>query len=113
DWLFPAFFHLPQLTRSCFVIRFFAVTIFGVVDFLLAFARRSVVWIQSQHLVIPFHCQIVPARLIKTVGLGQQLFHLLDLLDKGWAHCFVEVTGLPQMRVEFLSWTTLGIVAVT
>src|SRR6266536_3210768 len=60
DWLFPAFFHLPQLTRSCFVIRFFAVTIFGVVDFFLAFARRSVVRIESKDLVVSLHGKIVP-----------------------------------------------------
>src|SRR5438876_10435418 len=112
DRWFPAFFHLPQLARSCFVIRFFAVLVLGVIDFFLTLPRRSVVRIQGKHLIVPFHCEIVPAGIVKAVGLCEQLFHLLDLFDEGRTHRFVEITGLPQVRVEFLRRTTLGIVAV-
>src|SRR5581483_2632065 len=113
DRLFPAFLHFPKLARPRLVIRLFAILVLGVVDFFLAFARRCVVRIEREHLVISFHCQVVPAGLVKAVSFRQQLFHLLDLFDERRAHRFVEITGLPQVRIQFLRSTTLGIVAVT
>ena len=76
DRLLPGFLHLPQLAGSCLVIRFFAVLIFGVVDFFLASARRCVVRIETQDLIVSFHRQVVLAGLVIAVGFGEQFVSL-------------------------------------
>ena len=70
DRLLPRFLHFPHVPGARLVIRFFAVLIFGVVDFFLSSARGGVVRVERQHLVVAFHRLIVLARLIIAVGFG-------------------------------------------
>src|SRR2546423_12086402 len=136
DRLLPGSFHLPQLTPSCLVVRFLAVLIFGVINFLLTLSRRGVVWIQTQHLIVAFHGKVIPARLIKAVCVSEPLFDLLHPLREGQRRkaatigfadlsrlhvCFVGhrpagrmVKGarLPPLRVELLRTGVFGIVSI-
>src|SRR6266487_112278 len=76
----------------------------------LAPARRCVVRIERQHLIVSFHREIVLSRLVKAVGFSEQLLHFFNLVDEVWRDRFVEVTGRAQMLVEFLGFAAIGIV---
>ena len=82
DWLLPGFLYFPKLAGPRLVVRFFAVLVFGVVDFFLSSTRRGVVRIKRQHLVVTFHRLVVLAGLIKAVGFGEQRFTSSTLLMK-------------------------------
>ena len=110
--LFPSLFHLPELTGARLVIRLLAVPVLGVVNPFLPLARRRVVRINRQNLIVAFHGQVVPTRLIKTIRFRQQLFYLLNFLDELRAHGFVEKARLPQPRVKLLRLTTVRIVTL-
>ena len=110
DRLLPGSFHLPKLTSSRLIVRFLAVLIFCVINFLLALPRRCVVRIEREHLIVSFHGKIVLARLIKTIGVCEQLLHFFDLVDEVRRDRFIEVTRRAQMLVEFLGFAAIGIV---
>ena len=52
DRFFPGFLHLPKLARSRLVVSFYAVFVFGIVDFFLTAPRRGVVGIELEDLVV-------------------------------------------------------------
>ena len=112
DRLLPGRLHFPHLAGACFVVRFLAVLIFSVVDFLLPSTRGGIVWIERQDLVVTLHGLVVLPGLIKTVGFGEQAFYIFDFVDEAGIDRFVEVAGCSQMRVEFLRLTAVGIVMV-
>ena len=86
--------------------------ILGVVDLFFAATGRGVVRIERQDLLVFLESKVVTRGVVITVGIGQEFFHFLNPFDERWAHRFVEVTGLLQMREQLQRRPAIWIVAV-
>ena len=94
------------------VVGLFAVMRFRVIDPLFAAARGDVVRIEIQDLLVFFKSEIVTARAVITVRIGQELLHVLDLRDELRAHRSVVVAGLREVREQVERLAAIRIVAI-
>src|SRR6266478_7123325 len=104
--------HVRELASSRLVIRVFTIMILGVIDLFFAAAGRGVVRIERQDLLVFLESKVVTRGVVITVGIGQELFYLLNFFDECWAHRFVEVTGLLQVGEQLQRGPAIWIVAV-
>src|SRR5262249_48613291 len=107
---FPAFFHLPELTGTGFVISLLIVAILSVINLLLAATRRGVVRIEGADLFVFLKRQIVTARIVVPVGFGQQLLNFFDLGDEFRSDRSIVITGMAKVSHQLLGFGTIRIV---
>src|SRR4029434_6462901 len=113
DRFFPGFFHLPKLARSRFAVSFYAVLVFGIIDFFLNAPRGGVVRIGGEYLVVSFEGEIVPPGVVIAIGFCEQSFYFFNLSNKARAHGLVEIARLGKMREHLARCATIRIVTTT
>src|SRR6266436_6819067 len=112
EGLLPSRLQVRELASARLVIRVFTIMILGVIDLFFAAAGRGVVRIERQDLLVFLESKVVTRGVVITVGIGQELFYLLNFFDECWAHRFVEVTGLLKVGEQLQREPAIWIVAV-